>query len=120
MVYTVFYKTSSFVGYCFLSRYSIHPQRHDVFSFMLFEATLVKFQICSFIVLYILQTGYLYWMPFLYISIYLNFIEFHKCFIPPANNGWEHTGQDTVILFFYFGLYIISKYNKVCIYSEDR
>mgnify|MGYP001036203467 CR=1 FL=1 len=52
MVYTVFYKTSSFVGYCFLSRYSIHPQRHDVFSFMLFEATLVKFQICSFIAKY--------------------------------------------------------------------
>lgn len=49
MVYTVFYKTSSSVGYCFLSRYSIHPQRHDVFSFMLFEATLVKIQICSFI-----------------------------------------------------------------------
>lgn len=50
MVYIVFYKTSSFVGYCFLSRYSIHPRRHDVFSFMLFVATLVKFQICSFIV----------------------------------------------------------------------
>ena len=49
MVYTVFYKTSSFVGYCFLSRYSIHPQRHDVFSLMLFEAILVEFQICSFI-----------------------------------------------------------------------
>ena len=50
MVYTVLYKTSSFVGYCFLSRYSIHPQRHDVFSLMLFDAILVEFQICSFIV----------------------------------------------------------------------
>ena len=36
MVYTVFYKTSSFAGYCFLSKYSIHPQRRDVFSYMHF------------------------------------------------------------------------------------
>ncbi len=50
MVYTVFYKTSSFAGYCFLSRYSIHPKRYGVFSFKVFIAVLVKIQICSFIV----------------------------------------------------------------------
>lgn len=60
MVYTVFYKTSSSVGYCFLSRYSIHPQRHDVFSFMLFEATLVKIQICSFIAADLFPRGVLF------------------------------------------------------------
>jgi hypothetical protein len=49
MVYTVFYKTSSFVGYCFLGRNSIHPKRHDVFTFKQFETALVKIQICSFI-----------------------------------------------------------------------
>ncbi len=47
MVYTVPYKTSSFAGYCFLGRYSIHPQRRDVFSYVLFYATLVKFQSLS-------------------------------------------------------------------------
>ena len=52
MVYTVFYKTSSFAGYCFLNKNSIHPKRCDVFNFKHFEVTLVKFQICSFIVLY--------------------------------------------------------------------
>ena len=51
MVYTVFYKTSSFAGYCFLNKNSIHPKRRDVFNFKHFEVTLVKFQICSFIVL---------------------------------------------------------------------
>jgi len=50
MVYTVFYKTSSFAGYCFLGKNSIHPKRRDVFSFKQFEVILVKFQICSFIV----------------------------------------------------------------------
>ncbi len=50
MVYTVFYKTSSFAGYCFLNKNSIHLKRLDVFSFRSFNATLVKFQICSFIV----------------------------------------------------------------------
>ena len=49
MVYTVFYKTSSFAGYCFLDKNSIHPKRFDVFSFKPFNTTLVKFQICSFI-----------------------------------------------------------------------
>ena len=29
MVYTVFYKTSSFAGYCFLDKNSIHPKRRD-------------------------------------------------------------------------------------------
>ena len=48
MVYTVFYKTSSFAGYCFLNKNSIHPKRRDVFNFKHFEVTLVKFQICSF------------------------------------------------------------------------
>ncbi len=52
MVYTVFYKTSSFAGYCFLNKNSIHPKRRDVFNFKHFEVTLVKFQICSFIVVY--------------------------------------------------------------------
>lgn len=52
MVYTVFYKTSSFAGYCFLNKNSIHPKRRDVFNFKHFEVTLVKFQICSFIALY--------------------------------------------------------------------
>ena len=51
MVYTVFYKTSSFAGYCFLNKNSIHPNRRDVFNFKHFEVTLVKFQICSFIVI---------------------------------------------------------------------
>ena len=51
MVYTVFYKTSSFAGYCFGDGNSIHLKRHDVFSFKLFEVTLVKFRICSFIAL---------------------------------------------------------------------
>ena len=51
MVYTVFYKTSSFAGYCFLDKNSIHPKRRDVFNFEHFKVTLVKFQICSFIVL---------------------------------------------------------------------
>lgn len=50
MVYTVFYKTSSFAGYCFLDKNSIHPKRRDVFNFEHFRVTLVKFQICSFIV----------------------------------------------------------------------
>ena len=50
MVYTVFYKTSSFAGYCFLDKNSIHPKRRDVFNFEHFKVTLVKFQICSFIV----------------------------------------------------------------------
>ena len=50
MVYTVFYKTSSFTGYCFLDKNSIHPKRRDVFNFEHFKVTLVKFQICSFIV----------------------------------------------------------------------
>ena len=49
MVYTVFYKTSSFAGYCFLGKNSIHPKRYDVFSFKAFIAILVKIQICSFI-----------------------------------------------------------------------
>ena len=52
MVYTVFYKTSSFAGYCFLNKNSIHPKRRDVFNFKHFEVTLVKFQICSFIAYY--------------------------------------------------------------------
>ena len=51
MVYTVFYKTSSFAGYCFLDKNSIHPKRRDVFNFEHFKVTLVKFQICSFIVI---------------------------------------------------------------------
>ena len=50
MIYTVFYKTSSFAGYCFLDKNSIHPKRRDVFNFEHFKVTLVKFQICSFIV----------------------------------------------------------------------
>ena len=50
MVYTVFYKTSSFAGYCFLGKNSIHPKRYDVFSFKAFNAILVKIQFCSFIV----------------------------------------------------------------------
>ena len=49
MIYTVFYKTSSFAGYCFLDKNSIYPKRHDVFSFTPFKTTLVKIQICSFI-----------------------------------------------------------------------
>ena len=53
MVYTVFYKTSTFVVYCFLGKNSIHPKRRDVFRFKQFVATLVKFQICSFIDKYI-------------------------------------------------------------------
>ena len=52
MVYTVFYKTSSFAGYCFLDKNSIHPKRYGVFSFKAFKAVLVKIQICSFIVYY--------------------------------------------------------------------
>lgn len=59
MVYTVFYKTSSFAGYCFLNKNSIHPKRRDVFNFKHFEVTLVKFQICSFIVYTIKMVGYL-------------------------------------------------------------
>ena len=51
MVYTVFYKTSSFAGYCFLDKNSIHPKRYGVFSFKTFKAVLVKIQICSFIVI---------------------------------------------------------------------
>ena len=51
MVYTVFYKTSSFAGYCFLDKNSIHPKRRDVFNFEHFKVTLVKFEICSFIVI---------------------------------------------------------------------
>ena len=50
MVYTVLYKTSSFAGYCFLGKNSIHPKRYGVFSFKAFKAVLVKIQICSFIV----------------------------------------------------------------------
>ena len=50
MVYTVFYKTSSFAGYCFLDKNSINPKRYDVFSFKAFNAILVKIQFCSFIV----------------------------------------------------------------------
>ena len=57
MVYTVFYKTSSFAGYCFLGKNSIHQKRYDVFSFKAFKLTLVKFQICSFIVIYELDYG---------------------------------------------------------------
>ena len=53
MVYTVFYKTSSFAGYCFLDKNSIHPKRYGVFSFKTFKAVLVKIQICSFIVQYV-------------------------------------------------------------------
>jgi hypothetical protein len=49
MVYTVFYKTSSFAGYCFLDKNSINPKRYDVFSFKAFNAILVKIQFCSFI-----------------------------------------------------------------------
>lgn len=56
MVYTVFYKTSSFAGYCFLNKNSIHPKRRDVFNFKHFEVTLVKFQICSFIDMFIFIT----------------------------------------------------------------
>ena len=50
MVYTVFYTTSSFAGYCVLSRNSMHPQRRDAFRFKSFEAALVKFHIRLFIV----------------------------------------------------------------------
>ena len=50
MVYTVLYKTSSFAGYCFLDKNSIHPKGYGVFSFKAFKAVLVKIQICSFIV----------------------------------------------------------------------
>lgn len=51
MVYTVFHKASSFAGYCvYLFKNSIHLKRRDVFIFMQFKTTLVKFQICSFIV----------------------------------------------------------------------
>ena len=49
MVYTVFYKTSSFAGYCFLGKNSIHPKRYGVFSFKAYKVILVKIQICSFI-----------------------------------------------------------------------
>ena len=49
MVYTVLYKTSSFAGYCFLDKNSIHPKGYGVFSFKAFKAVLVKIQICSFI-----------------------------------------------------------------------
>ena len=49
MVYTVFYKTSSFADYCFLDKNSIHQKRLDVFSFKAFKITLVKFQIYSII-----------------------------------------------------------------------
>lgn len=51
MVYTVLYKTSSFAGYCFLDKNSIHPKGYGVFSFKAFKAVLVKIQICSFIVI---------------------------------------------------------------------
>ena len=60
MVYTVFYKTSSFAGYCFLNKNSIHPKRRDVFNFKHFEVTLVKFQICSFIVIKYLRMNFVY------------------------------------------------------------
>ena len=53
MVYTVFHKASSFAGYCvYLFKNSIHLKRRDVFIFMQFKTTLVKFQICSFIEFY--------------------------------------------------------------------
>lgn len=55
MVYTVLYKTSSFAGYCFLDKNSIHPKGYGVFSFKAFKAVLVKIQICSFIVKYIVH-----------------------------------------------------------------
>lgn len=61
MVYTVFYKTSSFAGYCFLNKNSIHPKRRDVFNFKHFEVTLVKFQICSFIEFYF-RKSFLYYL----------------------------------------------------------
>lgn len=52
MVYTVLHKASSFAGYCvYLFKNSIHLKRRDVFIFMQFKTTLVKFQICSFIVI---------------------------------------------------------------------
>ena len=65
MVYTVFYKTSSFAGYCFLDKNSIHPKRYGVFSFNAFKAILVKIQICSFIVLssFILCSTSSYFIP---------------------------------------------------------
>ena len=63
MVYTVFYKTSSFAGYCFLDKNSIHPKRRDVFNFEHFKVTLVKFQICSFIVWKKEKTKYLKFFP---------------------------------------------------------
>ena len=50
MVYTVFYKTSSFTGYLFGDKNSIHLKRRDVFIFWSFKTTFVKIQICSFIV----------------------------------------------------------------------
>ena len=59
MVYTVFYKTSSFAGYCFLDKNSIHPKGYGVFSFKAFKAVLVKIQICSFIVHYYLSNAVL-------------------------------------------------------------
>ena len=42
MVYTVFYKTSSFAGYCFLGKNSIHQKRYGVFSFKAFKANFGK------------------------------------------------------------------------------
>ena len=75
MVYTVFYKTSSFAGYCFLDKNSIHPKRYGVFSFKAFIAVLVKIQICSFIaiILYFPSLN----NPFLNL-IFILFIQYIK------------------------------------------
>ena len=70
MVYTVLYKTSSFAGYCFLDKNSIHPKGYGVFSFKAFKAVLVKIQICSFIVYYIVACHV---MQMLYIMDTLDF-----------------------------------------------
>ena len=86
MVYTVFYKTSSFAGYCFLNKNSIHPKRRDVFNFKHFEVTLVKFQICSFIESYIIAKQVGYADP-----NYFSYVFKRKYGVSPSKYRTEHT-----------------------------
>lgn len=91
MVYTVFYKTSSFAGYCFLDKNSIHPKRYGVFSFKAFIAVLVKIQICSFIVfkIFLPQTAV---SPSLQIN-FLSIIQLHLLGIQSINPFQFATGD---------------------------
>ena len=82
MVYTVFYKTSSFAGYCFLGKNSIHPKRYGVFSFKAYKVILVKIQICSFIDINYIYITIIHYMSqhlfLLHIILYLKVISFEK------------------------------------------